>query len=317
MISVICPTLNEEEYIEEIIKFFISSEPKEKELLIIDGGSNDQTREIVDKWASNYPNISLFDNANKFVPYALNIGVKKSTGDPIIRLDAHTEYASDYFEKILETFSKTNADIVGGPMRAIGRTAFQKAVAYCTSTRFGIGGSKIHDNVYSGESDHVYLGAWNRKLFDEIGFFDEKLKRNQDDEFHYRARSLGKKIYLNTEIKSYYYPRSSFKKLIKQYFQYGLYKPLVLKKIKSEAKLRHIIPPIFVMYLLTLPIAIKLVFYLIPLIIYLIVGFIYSMINKMSMLEKFTTLMVYFLLHISYGIGFITGIFTIFFKSNK
>jgi len=307
MITAICPTYNEANYIEKVLKFFINAIPKNKELFIIDGGSDDGTKEIVNKWAEKYSNVHLLDNPNKFVPFALNIGISKSKGDPIIRLDAHTEYEEDYFTQIINTFERSGSDIVGGPMRAIGKTAFQRAVAYCTSTSFGIGGSKIHQPEYEGESDHVYLGAWQRKLFKDIGLFDERLKRNQDDEFHYRARSLGKRIYLNPKIKSYYYPRSSLKELFKQYFQYGLFKPLVLKKVKSEAKFRHLIPSFFVLYLLSLPIAVKFPLYLLPLIIYFLIGLFFSLKNRMDVTEKLLSWITYFVLHISYGIGFILG----------
>ncbi len=139
MITVICPTYNEANYIEKVLKFFINAMPEDKEFFIIDGGSDDGTIEIVNKWAEKYSNIHLLDNSNKFVPFALNIGISKSKGDPIIRLDAHTEYEEDYFIQIINTFEKSGADIVGGPMRAKGNTAFQRAVAYCTSTSFGIG----------------------------------------------------------------------------------------------------------------------------------------------------------------------------------
>jgi len=139
MITAICPTYNEANYIEKVLKFFINAIPKNKELFIIDGGSDDGTKEIVNKWAEKYSNVHLLDNPNKFVPFALNIGISKSKGDPIIRLDAHTEYKEDYFTQIINTFERSGSDIVGGPMRAIGKTAFQRAVAYCTSTSFGIG----------------------------------------------------------------------------------------------------------------------------------------------------------------------------------
>lgn len=308
MISVICPTYNEKEHLEKVLEFFTTAMPAEKELLIIDGGSTDGTVDIVKRWMQKHSNIKLLHNSNKYVPFALNIGIKASTGDPVIRLDAHTEYSKDYFEKILETFNKTGADIVGGPMRATGKTAFQKAVAYCTSTAFGIGGSKIHNKDYEGETDHVYLGAWKRNLFEDIGFFDERLKRNQDDEFSYRAGSYGKKIYLNPAIKSFYYPRSNISGLIKQYFQYGLFKPLVLKKVKSGISLRHLIPALFVLYLLTLPLVVISLVYLLPLLIYLIICFLYAIKNKIGLKEKLISLIVYPILHISYGSGFLIGV---------
>src|SRR5436190_559355 len=125
MLTVICPVRNEESYIENVIRFFLNAKPSEKELFIVDGNSTDKTKEIVLKYSSEHPEIHLLDNPQQIVPYALNEAIKVSKGDPIVRLDAHTIYANDYFEKILETFAKTNADIVGGPMRAEGKTDFQ------------------------------------------------------------------------------------------------------------------------------------------------------------------------------------------------
>ncbi len=308
MITVLCPTYNEADYIESVLRFFVKSSPSEKQLFIIDGGSTDDTKRIVNDWTKKYSNIFLLNNPNKYVPFALNIGIKNSNGDPIIRLDAHTEFADDYFEQVIKTFDETGADIVGGPMNAVGKTDFQIAVAKATSTIFGVGDSKIHKGKYKGESDHVYLGAWQRKLFDEIGYFDERLLRNQDDEFHYRARSLGKRIYLNPDIKSYYYPRSSLSKLIKQYFQYGLFKPIVLRKIKSEIKLRHLVPFIFVIYLLSLPIALKFPLWLLPLILYFLVISWNVLRSNLNVKSKLYLLIIYPLIHISYGVGFIFGI---------
>jgi succinoglycan biosynthesis protein ExoA len=248
-------------------------------------------------------------------PLRLNLGIKHSSGDPIIRLDAHTRYSSDYFEKILETFDQTGADIIGGPMNAVGETNFQKAVAHVTSTWFGIGNSKLHDVNFTGYSDHVYLGAWKRKLFDEIGLFDEKLIRNQDDEFHYRAKSMGKKIFLNAEIKSYYFPRSTFKSLVRQYFQYGEYKPIVMNKIKTEIKLRHIIPAFFVAYLMTIPFWLKFPILIYPFSIYFVIDVWFSFKNRYNYKIKLISFMIYPLIHIAYGSGTIIGIKNLFNKT--
>lgn len=315
MITVICPVYNEEEYIENVLKFFIESKPDDKELILVDGGSTDRTIEIIKKWIEKFNNIRLMHNKNKYVPFALNLAIKNSAGDPIIRLDAHTIYEKNYFEKILETFDKTNADIVGGPMRKIGSNDFQSAVAYATTSLFGIGDSKIHKIDYNGESDHVYLGAWRRKLFNDIGYFDERLIRNQDDEFHYRARSLGKKIYLSSEIISYYYPRKTFGGLFKQYFQYGLFKPLVLKKIKSEIKVRHLIPAIFSLYIILLPfLFLYNKFFLIPLLIYLIINFILTTQSRGNFKQNLFVFVIFPIIHFAYGFGSILGIKMVFNK---
>lgn len=311
MLTIICPVYNEEAFIENVIQFFLKAKSVEKELYIVDGNSTDKTKEIVSSYSKQYHNIFLLENPQRIVPHALNKALKASTGDPIIRLDAHTHYADDYFEKILETFEKTNADIVGGPMRAVGKTDFQKAVAYCTSTKLGVGDSQFHDEDFEGYVDSVYLGAWRRNIFDEVGYFDEQMKRNQDDEFHYRAKSFGKKIYLNPEIKSEYFPRDTIGKLFKQYFQYGLYKPLVLRKVKSGVKIRHLVPTMFLLYLITIPIGFFLIgwLYIFPLLVYLALEILFALKNKGSITEKIYVLLIYPALHLSYGSGFITGLF--------
>lgn len=309
MITVVCPVFNEEKDIKKLLEFLISSAPAKKEIIFIDGGSNDNTINIINEWATKSSNIQLLHNTKKFVPYALNLAIKNSTGDPIIRLDAHTEYSTDYFQKILECFEETNADIVGGPMLKKGVSSFQKAVAYCTSCIFGIGDSKIHKENYSGPSDHVYLGAWKRELFSQVGYFDEKLLRNQDDEFHYRAKSFGKSIYLSSTIKSHYHPRNTYKKLFIQYFQYGLFKPIVLKKIKSGIKIRHLMPAVFVIYLLTLPLWISFNIWALPLIAYIVLNLFFSSKSNLIIKSKIYSLIIFPIIHFAYGFGFIIGSF--------
>lgn len=317
MISVICPVLNEEKYIQTLIDFFLQVEPEEKELLLVDGGSTDNTIEIIKNAIVKNPNIYLFFNEKKYVPFALNIAINNSTGDPIVRLDAHTEYSIDYFEKIIETFEKTGADIVGGPTRVKSRTSFQEALGMAICSPFGIGDSKVHNQNYNGYSDHVTFGAWRRYLFNEIGFFDEQLIRNQDDEFHYRAVSMGRKVYLSSDIKLWYYPRSTFYGLIKQYFQYGYFKPIVLAKVKSQIKLRHLVPSFFVVYLIILSFMYNNILFVCPLILYVVMNLYYSFFNKLGIKEKLISLLIFPSLHLSYGIGFIAGLKNILLKINS
>lgn len=312
-ISLIIPCYNEELYIKPLLEGIFNQTYPENliEVLCVDGFSSDATRKIITECSDKNPQIKLIDNHKKIVPFALNLAVRQSTGNPIIRLDAHTEYANDYIEKIVETFESTGADIVGGPMRAIGKTNFQKAVAYATSTKMGVGDSQFHNENSKGFVDTVYLGAWKREIFADVGYFDERMKRNQDDEFHYRARSKGKKIYLNPEIKSWYYPRSTLPKLFMQYFQYGLYKPLVLKKVKTEIKLRHLIPMAFVFYIALLPMVFSLLskLLLIPLLLYILLVIYFTFASKENFKTKIRIPVIYPVIHVSYGTGFILGLF--------
>ncbi len=309
-ISVVCPVYNESKHIRTVLDFCIKASPVEKEVIFIDGNSTDQTCAIITEYIGLYPNIKLLHNDKRIVPFALNKAITKAQGDIIVRLDAHTDYSPDYFEKIIETFSTTNADIVGGPMRIAKGNAVQDAIGYATSTFFGVGNSSFHFEDFEGFTDSVYLGAWKKSIFQTTGLFDELLKRNQDDEFHYRAKSQGFTIYQSPNIKSFYYPRNTFGKLFKQYFQYGLYKPLVLKKISSAISLRHLVPSLFVLYLLSLPFftIFHLNYAFAPLIMYLVTNLIFASISKKGLLQILRIAWAYFIIHLSYGSGFLLGL---------
>lgn len=309
MISIVCPVYNEEDYIFDLLSYYERIKPENKEIFVIDGGSNDCTREIVLSFATKNPTIHFLINSKQYVPYALNLAIPKCKGDIIVRWDAHTKYADNYLEQILKVFERTGADIVGGPMRVIGDSDFQRAVGYATSTPFGIGDSSFHFVNYCGFTDSVYLGAWKRSVFDKIGLFDERLLRNQDDEFHYRAKRAGLLIYQDPDIVSFYYPRKNFKTLFKQYFEYGMFKPLVIKKNISEWKFRHFVPMIFVAYL---SIFLILLFFnplfSVPLIIYLLLAVFFSTIKKGSLNEICMRLLIFPTLHVAYGAGFWKGL---------
>ena len=152
--------------------------------------------------------------------------------------------------------------------------------------------------------------TWKKSIFKTTGLFDVAFKRNQDDEFHYRAKSLGFKIYQHPDIKLYYHPRSNFSLLFSQYYQYGLYKPLVLQKVKSALSIRHLIPAGFILYLLSLPLYFILPFYLglLPLMFYLLGDIFFTSRANKPISEMLAIMLVYPTLHISYGLGFIKGI---------
>ena len=312
--SVICPTYNEEKFITDVIHFCIHSNPKPKEIFFIDGGSKDQTTEIIQNFILQDSSIELLHNPDKIVPFALNLAIPRCTGDIIIRLDAHTHYAPDYFKSILEVFNTVDTDIAGGPTRTAYHNSIQESVAYAFNCVFGMGNSSVHDPEFRGYTDSVTFGAWKKSIFSKTGLFDTQLKNNQDDEFHYRAKSMGFKIFQDPTIKLFYYPRNTYKSLFRQYYNYGYFKPLVLKKIKTEVKLRHLVPSFFVLNFVMLLFSSHLIF-LIPAILYLMLDLYFSFINKKPIKIKLLNLLTFPVIHAGYGLGFIIGL--IFNLKNK
>jgi succinoglycan biosynthesis protein ExoA len=319
-ISVIIPVYNEASYLDTLIASLGKQDyPKSAvELLFVDGGSTDETverlkqlREVyVTEHKAEFDPFRILANPHKIVPHALNIGIEAASHDVIVRLDAHTEYAEDYLSQVMKTLAETGADIVGGPTRVASRSLFQKAVGTAICSRFAIGGSRVHQESYRGETDSVTFGSWRRRVFEKAGGFDTRLVRNQDDEFHYRAKSLGFKLFQEPDIRLYYYPRDNPTGLFRQYYQYGKYKPLVLAKVKSEIKARHLIPSGFVLYLVSLPVALLSGWWwwMMPLVIYAAADLLFSAKNGESPGEKCCLLVVYPLIHLGYGSGFLRGI---------
>lgn len=292
--------------------------PVDKEIIFVDGQSTDNTRDIINSYIQKHPHIKLLQNPQRYVPYSLNLALQEAQGEIIIRLDAHTEYAHDYFERIVETFGKSGADIVGGPMRIAKGNQMQEAIGYVTSTFFGIGDSSFHFENFEGFTDSVYLGAWKKNIFSATGDFDESLKRNQDDEFHYRARKNGFTIYQSPQIRLQYYPRETIKALFRQYFEYGLYKPFVLKKNQSAIRLRHLAPSLFVLYCLAAVISLSIEAYLmlIPLVCYLLADIWFSVTSKKSLAVMVRIAITYPVIHIAYGTGFLIGLARLLQKKN-
>ena len=317
-VSVIIPVRNEENYISKCIESVLKQDfcSQEIELIFIDGDSEDNTVKIIEKFSKECKFIKLYKNPQKTVQYALNIGIKNAVGKYIVRLDAHSEYADDYISKCVEYLEKNNADNVGGPMIAKGKTQIQRVVAAAYHSKFALGGGKFHNENYEGYADTVYLGAFKKETLLRLNMYDERLPRNEDDDLNFRILKSGGKVFITPKIKSIYYPRSSYKELFKQYFEYGFWKVAVIKKHKKPARLSHLIPISFVLFIISFSIlslfndlACKM--FLSVMLLYLCLNLCFSFKNGRlnSVLDKFRLVWVHFVLHISYGFGFLCGIF--------
>jgi glycosyltransferase involved in cell wall biosynthesis len=249
-VSVIIPMLNERDYIERCLDSIICQDyPHERlEILVVDGNSDDGCDRIVLDFARQHSEIpiQLLRNPRQVIPAALNIGIDSAQGEIVVRVDTHTCLAPDYVSTCVCYLTNGKADNVGGLMRPVGTTYTGRAIALATSSPFGIGGSKFHYSDREQYGDTVYLGAYWRKTFDEIGRYDETLHINEDYELNYRLRQAGGKILLSPAIRSTYFPRSSLGGLWRQYFNYGRWKVRMLQKHPRSLRWRQAIPPLFI-----------------------------------------------------------------------
>jgi succinoglycan biosynthesis protein ExoA len=316
-VTIIMPVYNERDNIRRSLEAVVSQQyPADRlKVLVSDGNSDDGTGDIVRGYQRRFTKLCIVNNDQKIVPTGMNAGIRKAEGEVIIRVDGHTVIAPDYVQQCVEGLERSGADNIGGRMDARGENAFGEAAALATSSPFGVGGGRFHYSDKEEWVDTVYMGAWRREVFERIGLFDEELVRDQDDELNYRLRKHGGKILLSPMIKSQYMVRGTPKALIKQYFQYGYWKVRVMQKHPRQMRWRQFVPPIFVGSLI-LSVILTLIH---PLGTWLFGGII-GLYILANLIASFYTCakkgwkhlpllpVVYAILHISYGTGFLVGL---------
>lgn len=327
LLSIVCPIFNEEKFIEKCIDSMLEQDygTDNLEIILVDGMSTDKTRELIKPYLNKYAFIKLMENPNRTVPYAMNIGIRAAKGDVIIRLDAHCKYPTNYFSVLVDKLFELGADNVGGVWNTLPADDSAKCntIAFCSSHWFGVGGSdhKIGASEIM-EVDTVPFGCYRKEVFDKIGLYDEELTRNQDDELNARLINNGGKIFLIPQLVIDYTARNTFAKMCKMYYQYGLFKPLVNKKLGAPATIRQFIPPLFVLGLVFGAILSIFVPYLWiafcgALALYSFAAFAIGLkaaLQKHKIGMAFLVPFAFFLIHCSYGIGYWNGIFKLMLK---
>lgn len=315
-VSITIPCRNEEEYIGKCLDSILALDyPKDRlKVYVVDGKSEDKTISIVREYSSEHEHIKLLENSKQFTPFALNIGLKADDSDVKIILGAHSEMQEDYVKLSVAILqSKPDVGCVGGIIKNVYQNKASEVIGLAMSSPFGVGDAKFRTGDFEGYVDTVAFGAYRREVFERVGFFDEDLTRNQDDEFNFRLIKEGFKIWLSKGVKSNYFVRGSYGKLFKQYYQYGYWKVFVNVKHQTVTTVRQLIPLFFVLYILALPLlgligkkAFAIGSLVFP--IYLGGGMMFALKKTKNFLQIFSVIKVFMILHVSYGFGYLTGV---------
>lgn len=250
-VSVVIPCRNEEAYIAACLDSILAADyPHDRfQILVVDGQSNDGTREVLSRYVTRHPCVMLLENPKRITPAALNVAIRASAGSIIIRMDAHVLYPPDYISRLVSALEETGADNVGGVLETVpvDGTPTARAIALGLSHPFGVGNSHFRTgSSVRREVDTVPFGCYRRETFDRIGLFDEELIRNQDDEFNFRLIGRGGRVLLVPEVRCRYFPRRSLRQVWRMYYQYGYFKPLVARKVGRVMTVRQLVPSILV-----------------------------------------------------------------------
>lgn len=319
MVSIVMPCRNESAFIAKCLDSLIANDyPKDRlEIVVVDGMSTDGTREIVKKYDKDF--IKIIDNPALIKPTALNIGIKETRSDIVMRIDAHTVYEPNYISRLVEGLDRYKADNIGGIRETdLGDSLWAKAFGLAVSHPFANGNAhwRVGSSVVR-KVDTVFCGCYRREVFERIGYFNEKLIRTQDREFNKRLTDNGGTIILDPSVKCTYFPRKKISEYLKWNFSgaYWLYYARRFTRVKMISW-RNIIPPLFIIWNLGLLLVFFFfsrltLFFALPILVYWLLALVFSI--KVALENKSISLapvmlFLFGITHYSYGMGNIAGL---------
>ncbi len=244
-VSIILPVLNEEFYLAHAVNAILSQDfAGPMEVILAIGPSNDRTQIIAEELRTKDARVVLVANPSGRTAVGLNLAIQQSQYPVIVRVDGHAEIPENYISLAVEILNRTGAVNVGGVMGAIGMTKFERAVALAMRSPLGVGASRFHVGGAAGSVDTVYLGVFLRSALIGVGGFDERFTRAQDWELNYRLRQAGGVVYFDPRLHVTYRPRPNLRALSKQYFEYGRWRHVVIRRHQGTINFRYIAPPL-------------------------------------------------------------------------
>jgi succinoglycan biosynthesis protein ExoA len=244
-VSILMPVLNEEDYIGPAIASLIpDADDLDYEIIVLDGGSVDRTREIVSSLTAGNPRIRLVSNEGRIQSAAINKGalLAKPSSEILVRADCHSKYPSGFVRGLMRELRVREVASIVVPLRTVGVSPFQRAIAAAENSRLGNGASQHRLGTKSGYVDHGHHAAFDRRAFLSVGGYDESFTHNEDAELDIRLIESGARIWLCSELSIIYFPRKSVRSLAKQYFNYGAGRARTIFKHRRRPKMRQMLP---------------------------------------------------------------------------
>lgn len=313
MVSVVIPCRNEVKAIEATVKAILNSDYPEIEVLVVDGMSDDGTREVLDRLCATDPRVRRIDNPKKLTPFAFNLGVKNARGTYVQIVGSRNVMDRDYISKLVRILqSESDVACVGGDYQHVYDSSMGRWISLAMESRFGMGVGNYRTLREDCYVDTVGVPMYRITIFQEVGYFDEQLTRNQDDEFNFRLTERGLKIKYVHSAKVTYLVRGSVKKAFRQFSQYGYFKVFVNKKHRAITTVRQLVPAAFLAFWV---IGIPLVFIfhnvawllLAVALLYVFTGLATAG-RGLTFKDRLAVLGTCFALHLGYGMGYWQGI---------
>lgn len=255
---VVIPCLNEQAHIARLILEVSDTPPWVDQLIVVaDGGSTDQTLEIVSRISERNPRVRLIANPKKIQSAGINLAARLfgSGRRWLVRVDAHSAYPSNYVATLIREAKMRRAQSVVVAMLSRGREGFQSAAAAAQNSILGTGGSAHRRNGKAKFVDHGHHALFDLDAFLSVGGYDESLSHNEDAEFDVRLKSAGGRIWLTRETQIVYFPRTNPAELFHQYMDYGRGRATTMLRYRMRPKLRQMLPACVAPALVAVPLS--------------------------------------------------------------
>jgi len=249
-ILVVIPTLNEARHISDTIRGLISPATADMRIVVADGGSTDETVEIVTQLTQHHDNLHLLYNPDKLQSAAINRAVAMMA-DPqhkiLVRIDAHSVYPKNYVRAVADSMIAHQAQGLATVMDSIGAGCFQRGASWAMETKLGTGGSEHRGGTTSGWVEHGHHAGFMLDMFRPVGGYDTGFVANEDAELDHRITQAGGRIWLDANIRLGYVMRPTPSRLALQYWRYGKGRAQTVLKHRLRPRLRQMIPPAVVL----------------------------------------------------------------------
>ncbi len=242
--SLVIPVRNESTHIDGCLRSVTAqSYPRDLlEIIVVDGGSTDDTRGRLRTWMARDDRIRVLDNPRGEMVPGLNLGIEASSGVYVGCVSGHSEVPAEYVATCVAVLRRHEAWGVGAGIERRSRTRLQRAIGRAQSHPFGVGGAVHNYASRSGWAEAIFPGFWPRWVFDTVGYFDEAMAFNEDNELSHRITRAGGRLWYEPSLRVGYFPRTSLAAFARQYWRYGAGKAALYAAHPNAVRARHLAP---------------------------------------------------------------------------
>ena len=213
------------------------------EIVVVDGGSQDGSCELVRRFAESDPRIRLLGGPGVNCPVAMNLGIEASGGELIAKIDGHGYVDPEFIERAVDRLcADGRVGCAGGLIDPIATGPVGRANSIARFSVLGVGRGPYTTARTVQEVDTVQCGVYRREALEAAGGFDGGLQFGEDEELNYRVRGAGYTILFDPDMRFSYRVRPTLASLWRQYRNYGRARVKVVRKHPGFLRPKHAVP---------------------------------------------------------------------------